>query len=85
MAHSNQQTTPQPNQPKENKGININAFALIFGVIILSAVLTYILPAGNTSGSNRTDVRSSILIPSSSRISRRSDSSTCSEASIPEW
>ncbi|MGV2622934.1 UNVERIFIED_CONTAM: AbgT family transporter [Halobacillus marinus] len=46
MAHTNQQTTPQPNQPKENKGININAFALIFGVIILSAVLTYILPAG---------------------------------------
>lgn len=31
---------------KKQKGININAFVLIFGVIIISAILTYILPAG---------------------------------------
>lgn len=31
---------------KEEKGININAFVLIFFVIVISTILTYILPAG---------------------------------------
>lgn len=41
-----EQHTPAETKTKKNKGININAFVLLFGVIVLAAILTYIVPAG---------------------------------------
>ncbi|WP_027955982.1 YfcC family protein [Halobacillus kuroshimensis] len=46
MLQNEKQTAREPQQKQENKGININAFVLIFSVIVLAAILTYIVPAG---------------------------------------
>ena len=40
------QEQQQAKQPKEKKGLNINAFVLLFFVIVIAAILTYIIPAG---------------------------------------
>lgn len=41
-----QDTHQNHSQSKEKKALNINAFVLLFFVIVISAILTYIMPAG---------------------------------------
>lgn len=46
--HTSQGKQPNPTQPttKFKKPININAFVLLFSVIVIAAILTYVIPAG---------------------------------------
>lgn len=46
MKKNIEDTHQNHSQSKEKKALNINAFVLLFFVIVISAILTYIMPAG---------------------------------------
>lgn len=46
MEKNNEGTHQNHSQSKNKKALNINAFVLLFFVIVISAILTYIMPAG---------------------------------------
>lgn len=46
MEKNSEDTHQNHSQQKDSKALNINAFVLLFFVIVISAILTYIMPAG---------------------------------------
>ncbi|KOS71708.1 C4-dicarboxylate ABC transporter permease [Lysinibacillus contaminans] len=46
MEKNSEGTHQNHSQQKDSKSLNINAFVLLFFVIVISAILTYIMPAG---------------------------------------